>query len=85
MAMAHDLAEIGLRWRPTAEIRLHDTTLHASLFLHDENLLVNPHVWACPASVNPLLHLRQGTEGAWFEPTLTASTPSGPASASMVV
>lgn len=53
--------------RPGCEVRLHDTTLYTSLFLYDENLLVNPHVWGRPASANPLLHLRQGTEGGWFD------------------
>ncbi len=48
-------------------IRLHATTLYASLFRYDDQLLVNPHIWGQPASANPLLHLRRSEEGGWFD------------------
>jgi len=41
------------------EIRLHDTTLYASLFRYDDEILVNPHAYGEPASLNPTLHLRR--------------------------
>jgi 8-oxo-dGTP pyrophosphatase MutT (NUDIX family) len=40
------------------EIRLHATTLYASLFRYDETL-VNPHAFGEAASANPTLHLRR--------------------------
>lgn len=49
------------------EVRLHDTTLYASLFRYDEDLLVNPHVWGQPASANPLLHLKRVDAAGWFD------------------
>lgn len=41
------------------EMRLHSTTLYASLFRYDDDILVNPHAYGEPASVNPTLHLRR--------------------------
>ncbi len=49
------------------DVRLHDTTLYASLFRYDDNLLVNPHVWGQPASANPLLHLKRADATGWFD------------------
>ncbi|MBR7825825.1 XRE family transcriptional regulator [Actinospica sp. MGRD01-02] len=49
------------------EVRLHGATLYASLFRFDSQALINPHVWGQPASANPLLHLRYGEEGGWFD------------------
>ena len=51
-------------YRPLAdvdgcEVRLHSTTLYASLFRYDDEILVNPHAYGEPASANPTLHLRQ--------------------------
>ncbi|GAA4869994.1 hypothetical protein GCM10023235_55920 [Kitasatospora terrestris] len=54
-------AEVG------CEVRLHDTTLHNSLFRYDGELLVNPHVWGQPASANPLLHLKRINSTDWFD------------------
>ncbi|MET8829591.1 helix-turn-helix transcriptional regulator [Streptomyces sp. NPDC004610] len=48
-------------------LRLHDTTLYASLFRYDDNLLVNPHIWGRPASANPLLHLKRADFTGWFD------------------
>jgi transcriptional regulator with XRE-family HTH domain len=41
------------------EVRLHSTTLYASLFRYDDEILANPHVYGEPASANPVLHLRR--------------------------
>jgi transcriptional regulator with XRE-family HTH domain len=44
---------------PGVELRLHDTTLYASIFRADETMLVNTHVYGSPAAHNPVLHLRR--------------------------
>jgi transcriptional regulator with XRE-family HTH domain len=51
-------------YRPLAdtdgcEVRLHATTLYASLFRYDDEILVNPHAYGEAGSANPVLHLRQ--------------------------
>jgi transcriptional regulator with XRE-family HTH domain len=51
-------------YRPLAdvegcEVRLHSTTLYASLFRYDDEILVNPHAYGEPASANPTLYLRR--------------------------
>jgi len=51
-------------YRPLAtvdgcQLRLHATTLYASLFRYDEEIMVNPHAYGEPASANPTLHLRR--------------------------
>ena len=43
----------GLANHDGCEIRLHDTTLYASMFRYDDQLLANPHVYGEPASLNP--------------------------------
>ena len=51
------------------ELRLHGTTLYASMFRYDDDLLVNPHAYGEPASANPTLHLRRldgGTVAAHY-------------------
>lgn len=46
------------------EFRLHDTVLYNSIYRADGELLVNAHVYGCPASRAPVLHLRQtGDDG----------------------
>lgn len=40
------------------ELRLHSTTLYASLFRYDDEIMVNPHAYGEPASANPVLHFR---------------------------
>lgn len=42
---------------PNVRVRLHDTVLYNSLYLADDELLVNTHVYGCPASHAPLLHI----------------------------
>ncbi|MBO0808579.1 MAG: XRE family transcriptional regulator, partial [Actinobacteria bacterium] len=41
------------------ELRLHSTTLYASLFRYDDEILANPHTYGEAASANPVLHLRR--------------------------
>lgn len=53
-------------YRPLAEepgiyLRLHDTVLYNSIFVADDELLVNAHVYGCPASHAPVLHLCRST------------------------
>jgi len=38
---------------------LPSTTLYASLFRYDDEILVNPHAYDEPASANPTLHPRR--------------------------
>lgn len=52
---------------PGCDVRLHDTTLYASLFRYDDDLLVNPHVWGQPASANPVLHIKRADATGWFD------------------
>ena len=40
-------------------IRLHDTTLYASILRFDEDVLVNWHLFGAPAADSPVLHLRR--------------------------
>lgn len=51
---------------PGIELRLHDTTLYASIYRFDETMLVNTHAYGAAAAQNPVLHLRQVPEGRVF-------------------
>jgi hypothetical protein len=42
-------------------IRLHDTTLYASILRFDDNVLVNWHLFGAPAAESPVLHLRHAS------------------------
>ena len=46
-----------------AEIRLHRTVLHNSIYLADDQMLVNAHVHGEPAHNAPVLHLRRVAGG----------------------
>ena len=48
------------------QIRLHGTTLYASLFRYDGEMILNPHAWGAPASTNPAFHLRHLDRGTLF-------------------
>lgn len=48
------------------EIRLHPTTLYTSLFRYDDEMIVNPHAYGEPASLNPAFHLRHIDGGTFF-------------------
>lgn len=37
-------------------VRITDTTLYNSIFRFDDQVLINTHVWGCPASEAPVLH-----------------------------
>ncbi|WP_246608048.1 XRE family transcriptional regulator [Paractinoplanes toevensis] len=50
-----------------AEIRLHSTTLYNSLFRYDEQLVVNPHVYGSPSSLNPAIRLQKIDGGLLFD------------------
>ena len=50
----------------SCEIRFHNCTLYASIFRYDDEMLVNPHIWASPASANPILRVRDIGEGGMF-------------------
>jgi hypothetical protein len=43
----------------SARVRLHSTTLYASLFRYDDEIMVNPHAYGEASSANPSLHLRR--------------------------
>jgi transcriptional regulator with XRE-family HTH domain len=45
------------------EIRLHGTILYASLYLADDDVLVNPHAYGITASHAPVLHVRHVEPG----------------------
>lgn len=51
---------------PGCEVRLHDSTLYNSLFRYDGDIVVNPHVYGQPASLNPAFQLRQVPGGVLF-------------------
>jgi phosphatidylserine/phosphatidylglycerophosphate/cardiolipin synthase-like enzyme len=47
---------------PAVELRLHRTALYNSIYIADDDLLINPHVYGQPAATAPVLHARP-TEG----------------------
>lgn len=62
--LAHKIRSSLTYYRPLldvegCEIRLHSTTLYASLFRYDDEVLVNPHAYGEAGSANPVLHLRR--------------------------
>lgn len=46
------------------EVRTHDTILYNSMYISDDQLLVNTHLYSKPASVAPVLHLRRVAGGS---------------------
>jgi hypothetical protein len=48
---------------PGVEVRLHATVLYASLYIADEEMLVNQHVYGMAAAHCPVLHLRRTATG----------------------
>jgi transcriptional regulator with XRE-family HTH domain len=62
--LAHKIRSSLTYYRPLletdgCEVRLHPTTLYASLFRYDDELLANPHAFGEAGSANPVLHLRR--------------------------
>lgn len=49
------------------EVRLHGTTLYASLYRADDVMLANTHVYGAPAAHSPVLHLHRAPGGRLFE------------------
>jgi hypothetical protein len=54
------------------EVRLHGSTLYASIFRYDNDMMVNPHIWGMPASANPIMHMRRLDGGGWFDQYVTS-------------
>ena len=52
---------------PGVEVRLHSSTLYASIFRSDGSMLVNTHVYGSPAAANPVLHLQRVAGGRMFD------------------
>jgi hypothetical protein len=68
-----------------AEIRLHDTVLYNSIYRADNDVFANHHIYGCPASHTPVLHLRRsGNDGMVvayldsFEQVWSAARPIKP-------
>ena len=62
--LAHKTRSALNHYRPMVGVdgcglRLHSTTLYASLFRYDDEIMINPHAYGLPASANPTLHLRR--------------------------
>lgn len=55
-----------------AELRVHGSTLYASMLRVDGELLVNPHMYGFPAASAPVLHLREHPAGVML-PSYRAS------------
>ena len=51
---------------PGLEARAHSTTLYASIFRFDDDLLANHHLYGAPANHSPVLHLRRLVGGRAF-------------------
>ena len=47
---------------PTIHLRLHNSTLYASLFRSDDRLMVNPHIFGIPGSLAPVMQVRHGKD-----------------------
>ena len=52
---------------PGIEVRLHATTLYASLYISDADLLANHHILGTPAAQAPVLHVRRSPDGFQFD------------------
>ena len=48
---------------PGVELRLHRTALYNSIYRADDDLLINPHVYAQPAATAPVFHARSTADG----------------------
>jgi hypothetical protein len=52
---------------PGVDVRVHDTTLYASLYRGDDVLLANTHVYGSAAACSPVLHLQHVAGGHLVE------------------
>lgn len=57
---------------PGVELRLHDTTLYASIYRGDATLPANVHAYGGPAAQNPVLHLQRVPGGRVVDHYLTS-------------
>ena len=55
-----------------ASIRLHDTTLYATILRSDTKMLANPHIYGSPAAANPVLYLQRVAGGRMFDTYMTS-------------
>lgn len=56
----------GLHNAPGIEIRTHGTVLYNSIYIFDDEMIVNPHVYGKIAALAPALHLRRLSAGSIF-------------------
>jgi hypothetical protein len=66
-----------MHYRPLAEssnveLRVHDTTLYNSLFVGDDHMIVNAHVFGMNAYGAPVYHLRRMREEGLFDTYATS-------------
>jgi hypothetical protein len=61
LAYFHELCNI-----PGIQIRTHGTVLYNSIYLFDDEMIVNPHVYGKIAAHAPALHLRKLSAGSLF-------------------
>jgi hypothetical protein len=64
MAIAYYRPLLGV---PGIEFRLHRTTLYNSIFIYDDQMLLNQHAYGVYGYMAPILHLRQVAGGDLFE------------------
>jgi hypothetical protein len=50
-----------------AAVYFHDTTLYNSIYRFDDEMLVNTHLYGCPAAYAPIMHLRRLAGGDLFD------------------
>jgi hypothetical protein len=60
-----DLLEV--RCAPTVAVKLHGTTLYASLFRFDDAMMVNTHVYGAPGYESPVQRIRRRSTGGMFD------------------
>lgn len=75
--LAHKIRSSLTYYRPLlevegCEVRLHATTLYASLFRYDDEILVNPHMFGEAGSANPVMHLRRLDGAGLFDSYVTS-------------
>ncbi len=56
MALTYYAPLVGI---PGVEFRLQRTTLYRSIFVYDEEMLINQHVYGMYGYMAPILHLRR--------------------------
>lgn len=64
MAIAYYRPLVGT---PNIEFRLHRTTLYNSIFVYDDEMLINQHAYGVYGYMAPILHLRRVTGGDLFD------------------